>query len=1003
MRVLENTILPFLVLIIISNPFNLMCCAQEIGARYLIITHDDYYDAIVPLAEWKTQKGIKSKIVRLSEIGSDSAQIKAYVTNAYNTWQVRPKYLLLVGNKNQIPFPRRGGGEVCHSDNYYTNITGDFRNEILPGRFWVFDTSDAKVIVAKVLAYEKAQSLEDTLWYRKGTTIVREDESPPCSDSVYWADARYAHQLMNDAGFVQVDSLSKSGGHDTTDLLNAINDGRSYILYRGVGGVAWAPPFMLYEADNMQNQYKLPVVISATCATIEGIGMRWLNAGGVDESPDDLKGVVGFYGTTTGLMGAAEMRSALAKGTLQSIFTDSRCTLGKAAEAGRLKYYELFLDSLEYDSWTCLGDPSLDLYVASPSRLDVTHETAIHVGLCSLHVHVEHHGIAVESALTCVWARRDTSVYAVARTDGFGDVILADTFSIPGDTVTVTVTNKNFRPYQKLLRTSFVGGPYVRLNDFSLVDSFGGNSDSIPNPGENIEIPVWLKNWGDTIAYGVSAVIQKAHSDPFFSLSDTFKYFGDIAVFDSVYTFSDGFNAVIAPGCPDTHNIELRLVITDTSDASWISDFGFAIHAPTLLFSDYYFPGMTRCTSPGDTNQLIIEFTNIGSYKAESLIGTIRCSDSFFVVIDSVSYLGTIAPDTLGSNDSNPFIIYACQETPQCHPVDMLLVITAGVYTDTFNMTVYVGAKDFLVWDPDPNHTSGPVIKQLLDSLDFNGDYKVTFPDDSLFLYKSVFVCCGMYPDNYIIRDTSRAALDIERYCAAGNINVYLEGGDVWVADPQYYYGYDFGPLFGIMPWNNSIGYFTGIKGIDGTFAQNMVFVYGGGAESIDWIEPSDSAMAIFRSYNLNRRCGIARNHKTVGMSVELGGLIDTIAPSTKYILVDSIMDYFGIVPTGVKESASMQVKAIPFLSISPNPCRGRMKIMCNISQSEDNEASLSIYDVSGRLVKNMMLSTDKSAGPVTVWWDGRDSHQREVPCGVYFMRLETQDSKIIEKVVVLR
>jgi len=45
--------------------------AQESGARYLIITHDNYYEALQPLAEWKTQKGMKAKIVKLSEIGGN--------------------------------------------------------------------------------------------------------------------------------------------------------------------------------------------------------------------------------------------------------------------------------------------------------------------------------------------------------------------------------------------------------------------------------------------------------------------------------------------------------------------------------------------------------------------------------------------------------------------------------------------------------------------------------------------------------------------------------------------------------------------------------------------------------------------------------------------------------------------------------------------------------------------------------------------------------------------
>jgi hypothetical protein len=266
-----NRILLPLIILLLTISF-----AQEDGAQYLIITHDSYFDALQPLAHWKTQKGIKAKIVKTSDIGSDSTQIRNFVVNAYNTWPIRPEYLLLVGNKDQIPFPRMlQHTYICHSDNYYTNVVGDFRNEIIPGRFWVNDTDEAKTVVAKVLGYERNPFLEDPLWFRKGVTIVNEDQDSTTSDSIYWADARYMHDLMTNAGFIHIDSLSKQLGHDTVDLLNAINDGRSYILYRGCGFYGWSPPFNLLYPDSMKNRFKLPIVISGTCAT--GIGVKSLH------------------------------------------------------------------------------------------------------------------------------------------------------------------------------------------------------------------------------------------------------------------------------------------------------------------------------------------------------------------------------------------------------------------------------------------------------------------------------------------------------------------------------------------------------------------------------------------------------------------------------------------------------------------------------------------------------------------------------------------------------
>jgi len=964
--------------------------AQETGARYLIITHDTYYDAITPLAEWKTRKGLKAKIVKLSEIGSDSTQIRNYIVNAYNTWEITPEYLLLVGNKYQIPFPRISGTIICHTDNYYTNVVGDFRNEIIPGRFWVYDTTEVKTIVAKVLGYEKNPYLEDSLWFRKGVTIVNEEEQgQPPSDSVYWADARYMHTLMMNAGFVHIDSLAYSLGHDSSDVINAINNGRSYIMYRGLGFVDWCWPFENIHPDQMNNGYKLPIVLSATCGTIEGIGYQWQNAG----TPEQPKGTVGFLGTTTALFEAAEFRSALAKGTLKSIFCDSLSTLGKAAESGRLNYYNVFNDSLEYNSWTCLGDPEMTVWTSTPRHLDVTHNSMLNIGLCTVYVNVQHNSAPVESALVCVMAKQDTLFYHYNRTDAFGSFTFIDSLRLPCDSVFFTVTGRNLEPYYELIRVNFVGGAHIALNSFKISDSIGGNNDSIANPGENIEIPVWLKNWGDSIAYNVSATIHKAHTDPFFTLNDTIKYFGDIASLDSAFSSNNGFNVIIVPDCPDLHQIELQLIINDANNSTWTSDFGFTVHAPIILFEDYYFPGYLKSTPAGNTNQLIIEFENIGSYKAENVIGQIFCNDSFFIIIDSVSSFGTIIPDSINSNQSNPFVIRTDSTTPLCHPVDINLVINAGVYNDTFEFTMYVGQKDFLVWDPDLNHTSGPIIKTNLDTLNFHGDYITTFPCDSLSLYKSLFICCGIYPNNYIIRDTSRAAQNIELYLLYQDGKVYLEGGDVWFGDPLANHGYDFCPLFDIARVSNTIGLFPGVTGINGTFTQDMLFTYEGETTMIDCIDSISGSSVIFRNTHNNLSCGVAANHTTVGLSFELGGLIDTILPSTKLILIDSIMEYFGIPPTGIKEYDQIINEQQITFSIAPNPFRKLITLKLQIPRTKSqinskSQIALKIYDVSGRLVKDFSRLTLDAQHSTLLSWDGMDDNNRRVAEGVYFVHL---------------
>jgi hypothetical protein len=785
---------------------------------------------------------------------------------------------------------------------------------------------------------------------------------------------------MNNAGFVHIDSFSEYAGHYSSNVINAINDGRSYIMYRGIGWGRWDWPFWDIYPQMMNNGSKLPIVISATCATVEGIGYEWLNAG----TPEQPKGTVGFFGTTTALYHAAEFRSALAKGTLESIFCDSLSTLGKAAEQGRLNYYSIFGNILEYNSWICLGDPEMTVRTTIPRQIDVTHDSVLWMSASSgtVTVDVQYNAVPVENALVCMMSKQDTSVYHSGRTDSLGNIWFVDTFKNPGDSVIITVTGRNINPCTNVIRVNFSGAPFVLLNSFVLFDSAGGNNDTIVNPGEDIEIPLWVKNWGDSIGYNVVGVIQEMISDSFITLYDTIKYFGDITGLDSVYTSDNGYNVVILPNCPDSHQVDLRLLLTDAHDSSWTSEFNFTVHAPILEYRDYHFPGSLKYIGIGDTNQLTVEINNIGSYRAENIIGKIFCDDSFFVAIPS---------------------------TPPCYAINIMFEITAGVYVDTVNFTIYAGQKDYMIWDKAANNSSGPIIKAILDSLNFYGDYTDTLPvNNFLSLYSVLFICLGTYPNNYIITDTSQSSQEIVRYLSVLGGKVYMEGGDVWYADPHYYHGYLFHALFSLLPISNSVGPLYDVGGKDSTFTRSMFFNYTGGNNSIDRIDADSPGFQIFEKPQNGFGCGVAANHQTIGVSFELGGFVDGITPSTKRVLIDSIMAYFGIPPTGIhKDNERIDSPGIIF-SIYPNPSRGMTNIKLQIPNKFQVPGSkfqntLKIHDVSGRVIRNLELPTPYSLLPTLVSWDGTDMNGRHVSQGIYFIRLQTETQTKTHKIVYLK
>jgi subtilisin family serine protease len=206
---------------------------------------------------------------------------------------------------------------------------------------------------------------------------------------------------------------------------------------------------------------------------------------------------------------------------------------------------------------------------------------------------------------------------------------------------------------------------------------------------------------------------------------------------------------------------------------------------------------------------------------------------------------------------------------------------------------------DYLVYDPDPDHSSGPIIDSLLSSLGFLGVYTTNLSSylDFLSNFSSLWVTVGIYPNNFILDNGSPEAQAIAQYIQNGG-NCYLEGGDVWYWDPLYAGGYNFGPLFGISPASDGTSDLGPVQGLSGTFTESMYFNYSGENNYIDHIDPTSGAFQIFRNVSPVYSCGVAYdqgNYRTVGTSFELGGLVDGSGISRRDTLIKRIMDFFGV------------------------------------------------------------------------------------------------------------
>ena len=127
----------------------------------------------------------------------------------------------------------------------------------------------------------------------------------------------------------------------------------------------------------------------------------------------------------------------------------------------------------------------------------------------------------------------------------------------------------------------------------------------------------------------------------------------------------------------------------------------------------------------------------------------------------------------------------------------------------------------------------------------------------------------------------------------------------------------------------------------------------------------------------------------------------------------DGLMEIYGVTsyydhrvyqfryePVGVAEKDCRTLQS-PVLELSVSPIPAPAGVRISYSLPDPTEVCLSVYDVSGRLVKNLVNAREESGSKV-VRWDGTDSQERRVTSGTYFARLEASGLCVSRKLIIL-
>ncbi len=228
------------------------------SADYVIITHQDFTDAVLPLCHLRDSLGHIVKMAEASLIystfnGSDnSGDIKEFIQNAYDSWVVKPEYILLVGDASKendendfIPsrhFPKfsysyLGNLQTHSSDNWYVQLDGDdYIPDIAIGRLTVNTVESCEKWVEKIIAYEKVTGQAD---WRKRVTIVASSDfdkyAEPLCDSFFDPQNDIVNKVYESSGSSssQLRQMTVDAFNDGTVLLFMVAHGSTTPLWSG--------------------------------------------------------------------------------------------------------------------------------------------------------------------------------------------------------------------------------------------------------------------------------------------------------------------------------------------------------------------------------------------------------------------------------------------------------------------------------------------------------------------------------------------------------------------------------------------------------------------------------------------------------------------------------------------------------------------------------------------------------------------------------------------------
>ncbi len=659
---------------------------RETGCEYMIITPDnpDFIQLADSIRMFRIAQGVPTEIFTITDCGgNDYHTIYNFIKNAYNTWDMPPAAVELLGDhdsdgtKGIVSYtmnnhPGGNGYNPYISDHAYSDMNGNMMSDIILGRITGRNFDELYHMIKKDLDYERmpptdpgfydkpitAMGFQLERWFQLCSEVVNgfwENElgkHPVRLNAIYegtpgsqWSTADNTNKIINYFGPNGTGYIPQTMSHltqwdATGEMVNdAINEGAFLLQHRDHGNEdLWGEPrYSISNIKKLENK-DLVFVMSNNCLTGR------FNYGGVDGCFAEAfhrhqHGALGLIAATE--VSYSFVNDVYVWGVYDNMWPDFMPTYGTSHPVDFVlpafgnaagKYFlrqsswtDDYVKEITYYLFHHHGDVYMNLYTEVPQQLSVEMLPVLMKGKETYQVKAD------EGALIClsVGDRIIGLDYATGETQE-----IEVTPQEIGTEVMLTITKQNHYRYERRITVIPDEGPYLIFSNATINDE-SGNQNETADYNETCKINLCLHNVG--VADIANSNVTLLCDHPSVEIINGTTLFPQIAA-SQANSIDNAFEIHFGDAIEDQEEIKFTLQIGNGT-YTFEDHFKVTVNAPKFQYSQ---PTMTNLAGDtidrfikGETALLHFDIKNIGHSKSLETENTLKIKAPFAIIAEN--------------------------------------------------------------------------------------------------------------------------------------------------------------------------------------------------------------------------------------------------------------------------------------------------------------------------------------------------------------------------------